>query len=387
MNSGMTAGSAVNPDTAEDLKDRAEDFWRVSANVWLIFLVFPVLSVLTSDTFSGLQRFGGLAALAVFAGGYLLGFEIDTRVGTKQVLGFAVMVVSFAIGLAFVGVEMLGAAPFFTPYALFTFPWRPALLVFVTTVATALGWVLIQDEFSQYWFFPVVIVAVGAGAAMGRLGSERESDHFALQSQLAIAEERARVARDVHDVLGHSLTAIVLKSQVAERSLASVESPSAEVVEARRQVRETEQLSRKALAEIRSTVNGLRVTDVEDEIDAAREVLNDAGVALTVNGTTTLVPLEKRDVIGWTIREAVTNVIRHAKASACVIDLEAQGEVLLRVTDDGVGCGSAPEGNGLSGLRERLAANQLDLRFEEKAKLGTASKLGTALSVVAVEHV
>ena len=296
MNSGMTAGSAVNadtavnPDTAEDLKDRAEDFWRVSANVWLIFLVFPVLSVLTSDTFSGLQRFGGLAALAVFAGGYLLGFEIDTRVGTKQVLGFAVMVVSFAIGLAFVGVEMLGAAPFFTPYALFAFPWRPALLVFVTTVATALGWVLIQDEFSQYWFFPVVVVAAGAGAAMGRLGSERESDHFALQSQLAIAEERARVARDVHDVLGHSLTAIVLKSQVAERSLASVESPSAEVVEARRQVRETEQLSRKALAEIRSTVNGLRVTDVKDEIDAAREVLNDAGVALTVNGTTTLVP-------------------------------------------------------------------------------------------------
>ena len=296
MNSGMTAGSAVNadtavnPDTAEDLKDRAEDFWRVSANVWLIFLVFPVVSVFTSDTFSGLQRFGGLAALAVFAGGYLLGFEIDTRVGTKQVLGFAVMVVSFAIGLAFVGVEMLGAAPFFTPYALFAFPWRPALLVFVTTVATALGWVLIQDEFSQYWFFPVVIVAAGAGAAMGRLGSERESDHFALQSQLAIAEERARVARDVHDVLGHSLTAIVLKSQVAERSLASVESPSAEVVEARRQVRETEQLSRKALAEIRSTVNGLRVTDVKDEIDAAREVLNDAGVALTVNGTTTLVP-------------------------------------------------------------------------------------------------
>ena len=80
-------------------------------------------------------------------------------------------------------------------------------------------------------------------------------------------------------------------------------------------------------------------------------------------------------------------MIRHAKASECVIDLEAKGEVLLSVTDDGVGCGAAPEGNGLSGLRERLAANQLGLRFEEKANLGTASKLGTALTVVAVEHV
>lgn len=165
-----------------------------------------------------------------------------------------------------------------------------------------------------------------------------------------------------------------MKAQVAERQLASIEAPSSEVVGAQTQLNEIHHLSREALAEIRDTVDGLRATTLEGELTAARQVLADADVALSVDGTEAQVPDEYHSVIGWTLREAVTNIVRHAEAQTCRVEL-ANGASLIRICDDGVGRSGAAEGNGLGGLRQRLDRHGLELRVEDQPS-------GTAIAVV-----
>ena len=146
-----------------------------------------------------------------------------------------------------------------------------------------------------------------------------------------------------------------------------------------RTLAELEAVSRRALAEIRSTVGGLRTAELSDELGAARVVLADAGITLTVNGDVTRVPLQHRALLGWVVREAITNIIRHAQASQCRIDVgcssETAGEqVLLRIVDNGVGLGMSTPGNGLGGLQERADAAGAALRIR--------SDRGTEIEVV-----
>lgn len=151
------------------------------------------------------------------------------------------------------------------------------------------------------------------------------------------------------------------------------------MVAAREQLAETQDVSRRALAEIRATVTGLRSAELGDELAAARSVLSDADVDLFVQGDPTAVPHRHHPALGWTVREAVTNIVRHANATRCSIELggDGSGTTLLTVRDDGTGVAGVREGDGLTGLRERLAADGLSLRVEH----GT----GTTLLVVPAE--
>lgn len=176
-------------------------------------------------------------------------------------------------------------------------------------------------------------------------------------------------------MLGHSLTAIVLKTQVTDRMLAAIDDPSDEVVHARAQLAETQDVSRRALAEIRATVTGLRSVELSDELAAARSVLADAGVELTVSGDVASVASEHRPLLAWVVREGVTNIVRHARATACTIEFGGDDRLLV-VRDDGIGAARAREGNGLTGLRQRLDAGGLALHIE--AESGTTLVVSVA---------
>jgi two-component system, NarL family, sensor histidine kinase DesK len=177
-----------------------------------------------------------------------------------------------------------------------------------------------------------------------------------VQLQLAVAEERLRFARDLHDVMGRNLSAIAVKGQLAGE-LVRRGRP-----EAAGEVADISRIAEESLREVRGVVGGYRAVDVAGELAGARSVLRAAGVACAVSGEDdgAALPVRVQSTLGWVVRESVTNVLRHSRASSCSIDLETRpGGVELRVANDGLPEPGAPGpqawGNGLTGLGERLA--------------------------------
>jgi two-component system sensor histidine kinase DesK len=182
---------------------------------------------------------------------------------------------------------------------------------------------------------------------------ERSRD---VQLQLAVAEERLRFARDLHDVMGRNLSAIAVKGQLAGE-LVRRSRP-----EAAAELADISRIAEESLREVRGVVGGYRAVDLAGELAGARSVLRAAGVACAVSGEDdgAALPARTQSTLGWVVRESVTNVLRHSRASSCSIDLETRpGEVDLRVANDGLpepgAAAPAGWGNGLTGLAERLA--------------------------------
>ncbi|MFF0219770.1 sensor histidine kinase [Streptomyces vinaceus] len=175
-----------------------------------------------------------------------------------------------------------------------------------------------------------------------------------LQAQLAVAEERLRFGRDLHDVMGRNLAVIALKSELAVQ-LARRERP-----EAVDQMIEVQRIARESQREVRDVVRGYREADLTVELEGARGVLSAAGMdcRVEVQAGGELRP-EVQSALGWVVREATTNVLRHGDARSCVIRLTAPdaGALTLVVENDGAPeVPAGPPGSGLAGLRERLAA-------------------------------
>jgi len=167
---------------------------------------------------------------------------------------------------------------------------------------------------------------------------------------LAKIAERERIARDLHDVLGHTLSVIILKSELAGKLI------DRDPERAKAEIADVERTSREALAEVRTTIRGYRSHSLEAELKQARTTLETAGV--TVHSNAAEVPLTpaQESVVALVVREAVTNVVRHAGANSCNLRLQpVNGSCLLEIADDGRG-GDPVEGNGLRGMRERVEA-------------------------------
>lgn len=171
-------------------------------------------------------------------------------------------------------------------------------------------------------------------------------------ARLASEAERNRIARDLHDLVGHSLTAITVKSNLARQLAANEDSP------ALKEITEVEQLSRQALADVRAAVSGYREVTLAGELARARELLRASGISADIPTAAETVGPATQELFGWAVREGVTNVVRHARASRCAI---AVSSTAIEITDDGVG-EAAEDGNGLMGLRERadLAGATID---------------------------
>ena len=349
------------------------------AGVWLVFLIFPLLGFLSSDDLGAGAKAASAGLVLAFAAVYLDGFRRQhqrqeqalTEPGPSGghwiggdiagVAHFAALVgVVVVLGLV-VGVAAVGVLPFVVVFAVFHFSWPVAIAVYAGGLASAVGLPALAGRLGELWFMALISAGVGGAAMLIRAFEGHQYDQAHLRTRLAVADERTRVARDVHDVLGHSLTAVILKVELCQRLLGGPDSADAideaRAAACRAQLTELEVISRQALAEIRSTVGGLRASDVADEVTAARTVLADAGVDLLVTGDVTDIGDGDRPMLGWVVREAVTNIVRHAGAGRCHIELApTPGTVLLRVSDDGVGLGGRGEGNGLRGLRERVAS-------------------------------
>ena len=165
---------------------------------------------------------------------------------------------------------------------------------------------------------------------------------------LATVAERERIARDLHDVLGHTLSVIILKSELAGKLM------DRDPQRAGTEIREVEQISRHALSEVRDAIRGYRSRGLEAELAQAKSTLETAGLAVKCEAAKVALPALQEGVLSMAVREAVTNVVRHARAHSCSLRLEQQnGSCTLQIEDDGHG-GFQNEGNGLRGMRERV---------------------------------
>jgi two-component system, NarL family, sensor histidine kinase DesK len=168
-------------------------------------------------------------------------------------------------------------------------------------------------------------------------------------ARLAAENERTRIARDLHDLLGHSLTTITVKAQLARR-LGEHDTGAA-----LREIAEVEALSRRALADVRATVASYREMTLAGELASGGELLRAAGIAADlppVADAVQALDAGAQELFGWVLREGLTNVARHSRARSCTVRISGSS---VEITDDGVG-GEAGTGAGLAGLRERVEA-------------------------------
>ncbi len=192
---------------------------------------------------------------------------------------------------------------------------------------------------------PVVAIVTYGVVALQR-SNRALAEARAEVARLSAESERSRIARDLHDLLGHSLTTITVKAGLARRLGAT------DPERASREITEVEDLSRRALTEVRAAVSSYREVTLAGELARGRELLRASGVAADFPTAADIVDAAHQELFGWAVREGLTNVARHARATTCTITLTAC-EVEIR--DDGVG-GRPSCGNGLGGLRERAAA-------------------------------
>ena len=310
----------------------------VFAGIWLVFLTYPVI-----ETFEATESVPvtvlGLALIATFGVVYMLGFG---WLSGRPWLVFGLLI-ALALAIAtIIGVEAIGLTPYLGVFSalMLPSPWWPR-----TTIAVALLPLLslvAGDGFPAFFFLMVWPIIIGM--VLLRLFTEGEQRADESRAALALVAERERVARDVHDVLGHSLTALSIKAELAGRLI------DVDPERARAELASIQETARQALAEVRATVGGLRAGNLEAELDAAPRVLADAGIQTVVHGDVADTDPRHRALLAWVLREAVTNVVRHAAASSVVVDLGPRG---ISVTDDGTGI-SRPAGNGLRGMEERV---------------------------------
>lgn len=197
---------------------------------------------------------------------------------------------------------------------------------------------------------------------------------------LAKVAERERIARDLHDVLGHTLSVITLKSELAGKLI------DRDPDRAQKEIREVENISRQALSEVRDAIRGYRSKGLVAELALAKSTLETAGVAVQCDAATTLqLPAVQESVLSLAVREGVTNVVRHAKARNCRLRIEQQNGICrLEIADDGQGFVTL-EGNGLRGMRERV--EMLGGTLDRRNKSGTTLTITLPLQEVSVKDV
>ncbi|GGQ60126.1 two-component sensor histidine kinase [Streptomyces griseorubens] len=330
--------------------------------IWLVYLSAPVSDLLHGGHPAGVRALGWLG-LVVFVTWYmLLVFRAGRGDRTALVLGsLAVLTAQSALLALTLGREWLVLFVYVSIASGAALPSRlsrwsvPGACALMTAVAFA-----VPGGRDLLW--GLLVPALLGGFAMTGV-RELIRTTIALRearatvAHLAANEERLRLARDLHDLLGHSLSVITLKSELAGRMLPDHPDRAA------RQVADIEQVSRQALVDVREAVTGYRRLRLAGELSGARVALRAAGIVPELPGADALgeVPEDAESALAWALREAVTNVVRHSGARRCTVEVARRhtrdGQVLeLSVEDNGPGGSSTDHGNGLRGLGERLAA-------------------------------
>ena len=352
----MTSAAPVAPDPREG----SRRWGGVFAAIWLFYLLNPLEAAWEKrDTAAG---WVGMVATVLFAAIYLGAFLVlrwrrpvgtPFRVSPNPAVGLAAVVVEIGLGIVIcsvVGQAGTATAVYIAVLTMISlasaWAWMIVLLVGGSTYAATLtidGWH--ADRGILFGTLVAALAIWGISQAINRnieVLAVREEN-----ARLALEDERNRFARDLHDILGHSLTVITVKAELAQKLF------DVDPERARAEVGDLERLSRDALADVRRAVEGYRELTLPGELARARMALEAAEIEARLPNSTDDVPSSLRELFAWTIREGVTNVVRHSHAHSCTVTLSASS---AEVADDGRGSsGATANGNGLLGLRERAA--------------------------------
>ena len=324
-------------------------------HVWLVFLAYLFISPVLGEG-STLEWAATLGSIAVFLPLYFAQFGSHRRHPRRA---FALSVAIAVLGYALVPINPGGNTYIIYSAAGSAFALRPRPAMVYLVMLSVTTWVvmefLIPASFRSWMVYPTIVLIAAIGWTNIYQAERLRHDAKLRRAQEDVEEmakvaERERIARDLHDLLGHTLSVITLKSELASK-LADIDPQRAAI-----EIREVERVSRDALAEVRTAVEGFKSRGLSGELRSAGQALEAAGVRLETDIASVTLSARQETTLALALREAVTNVVRHSRASICRVGLrEGTGGVVFTIEDDGRG-GPLREGVGLSGMRERVAA-------------------------------
>jgi two-component system sensor histidine kinase DesK len=349
----------------------------VFTGVWLLYLIGPVVDLFTGH-YSALYTWGGLAIIGLFSAIYLILVPNWPRPYPYTLPGLAVLaalatvacVIYGGMGAVALWIFMSSASGLLVTNRRWAVRAVTACIV-CYVIFSATSHVTRTDFLSN--LLPVLFIGFAMIGLRRQVQLTTELERAREEvAQLAASEERLRLARDMHDLTGQSLSMITLKSELAARLLGRLPG-SAERDRVQDEIEQVAAVSRQTLRDIREAISGYRRPTLAVEIITARTALASAGIAardepdlMVLSGT---FGQEAEAALAWCLREAVTNVVRHSGAQNCYISLTSRaGTMSLTVRDDGTGLTAAaaplPTGSGLHGMSERLSAvgGTLELR-------------------------
>ncbi|KRA54547.1 hypothetical protein ASD77_08120 [Pseudoxanthomonas sp. Root65] len=339
---------------------------------YLLFLFMPVLVPSGGDWGGRLQwrLWPTLASIVVFLPMYFLAYR-----------GSAMTRVLCTFGIAALGYGLMASNAFSNTYIIYAAAFVALLPGALWTRLLALAALLGAYYALSSWlafpvFVPVLTAIISVAVFTGnyfqsetvRKRAELKLSHEEVRRLAALAE-RERIGRDLHDLLGHTLSLVALKSDLAGRLIER--DPQA----ARNEIVDVSRVARDALAQVRRAVTGIRAAGLAAELASAKLLLESDGVTLRYDAHEVVVPPDLETVLALALREAVTNIQRHARATLAEVSLTSTGDhVQLRIRDNGVGSAAVP-GNGLSGMRERVESRGGRLRIDSTLRQGTCVEI------------
>jgi two-component system sensor histidine kinase DesK len=351
---GEAAAGPV-PDDWAAVQQRWARGWRraVFPGIFLLYLIETASSVVSHN--SGAALVAGLALVAVFCACYVLVLgAVSQPSSLKYWALLAVMVALWVAEVPFARADASVMCVFIVVAAVGRFGGRAAPAVVALTLGALFVpvWVpAAHTTLSQSASTGLVVAVPLTALAMFGFFNVMKGNRALAEARIELARlaaenERARIARDLHDLLGHSLTTITVKAGLARRL--SAHDPDGAV----REITEVEELSRGALADVRAAVSGYRDVTLAGELATGKELLRAAGITAELPTAVDIVDTGHQELFGWALREGLTNVVRHSRATRCSVRLSGSS---VEIIDDGVGTPSSA-GNGLTGLRERVKA-------------------------------
>jgi two-component system sensor histidine kinase DesK len=356
-------------------------YGRVTPWVWLMWLVWlfgPAFFFSAKD----IEHFPNwlwptLLSLPVF----LLAYVGAHLCGRRNIPWFALAILA-------IGAAVTPLNPFAETYVIYacavaaawSTPRKSGALVLALLVAYSVEWFWLRypwESIVNAWILCPIIAGL---VITDRIQRRHRADLRLSMDEvrrLAASTERERIGRDLHDLLGHTLSMVALKSELAGRLIDR--DPDA----ARREMADVARVSRDALSQVRSAVSGIRAAAMAAELASARLLLEAAGVQMEYWHDPQELPPDVETCMALVLREAVTNIQRHARANRVEVTVIAGPErVVLRVRDDGRG-GVNERGNGLTGMRERIEARGGTLAIESPRGRGTSIEVALPLPATA----
>jgi two-component system sensor histidine kinase DesK len=316
--------------------------------VWLVYLAFYVVHAYFRND-GPLDWIIDAAVLGTFLALYFRGFWVKGRAVLPIIAGIVALGVLATPRNPGGGVFFIYGAAFLYRLGATRLAVRILLGILAIIVIETLIVGLPPDAWAPALVFSVIIGGVNIHYAELRHKDKKLKMAQEAVEHLAKIAERERIARDLHDLLGHTLSVIVLKSELASKIA------DRDLTRALGEIRDVERISRNALTEVRQAISGYRGERLQDELAGGREALEAAGVEVVTQIDPVGLGRDQERTLAFALRESITNVIRHARARRCEIRLSRNGNgIVLAVADDGVG-GAAEEGSGLSGMRARVA--------------------------------